>query len=74
MAVSDTTSGALRLRRTDTVPADATVKHVDQLRDRTYRRIDRATDGSVVEVDAASTRLSAGDIVVFTDYLRVERA
>lgn len=74
MAVSDTTSGALRLRRTDTVPADATVKHVDQLRESTYRRIARATDGSVVELDAASTQLSAGDIVVFTDYLRVERA
>ncbi|MFC6953884.1 hypothetical protein [Halorubellus litoreus] len=74
MAVSDTTSGALRLRRTESVPVDATVKHVDQLRDRTYRQIARATDGSVVEIDAASTRLSAGDVVVFTDYLRVERA
>ena len=74
MAVSDTTSGALRLRRTESVPADATVKHVDQLSARFYRQIERAADGSAVEIDAASTRLSAGDIVVFTDYLRVERA
>lgn len=74
MAVSDTKSGALRLRRTESVPADATVKHVDQLRTHTYSQIARMTDGSVVELDAASTRLSAGDVVVFTDYLRVERA
>lgn len=73
MAVGDTTSGSLRLRRTETVPADATVKHVDQLHERTYRAVARAANGSAVELDAASTVLSAGDVVVFTDYLRVER-
>ena len=74
MAVCDTTSGGLRFRRTDTVPADATVKHVDQLRTSTYRAVARTTDGAGVELDASSTVLSAGDVVVFTYYLRVERA
>jgi len=73
MSISDTTSGGLRLRRTEAVPADATAVHVDQLAERTYQRIVRATDGEAVEVEASTTRLSAGDVVVFTDYLRVER-
>lgn len=73
MAVSDTTSDGLRLRRTDSVPADADVKHVDQLDDRVYRTVRRAANGSAHELDASATRLSPGDVVVFTDYLRVER-
>jgi hypothetical protein len=73
MAVSDTTCGSLQLRRVDTVPADATVKHVDQLETSTYRTVARAANGTAVELDASSTVLSPGDIVVFTDYLRVER-
>ena len=73
MAVSDTTSGSLQVRRTDSIPADATVKHVDQLQASTHSALARAADGAAVELDAASTVLSAGDVVVFTDYLRVER-
>ncbi|NHN41466.1 hypothetical protein G9C85_07415 [Halorubellus sp. JP-L1] len=73
MAVCDTTSDGLRLRRTESVPADATAKHVDQLEDRTYRRIAGRSTGETVEVPASRTRLSAGDVVVSTDYLRVER-
>jgi len=74
MAVSDTTSDSLRLRRTDSVPADGDVLHVDQLRDRAYRAVRRAANGNAHELEASSTRLSAGDVVVFTDYLRVERS
>lgn len=73
MAVSDTTSDSLQLRRTDPVSADANVLHVDQLDERTYRAVRRAATGSAHELEASSTRLSAGDVVVSTDYLRVER-
>jgi hypothetical protein len=62
------------LRRTDSVPADATVKHVDQLEDATYQRLALAVRDHTVKIDASTTTLAAGDVVVFTDYLRVERA
>jgi hypothetical protein len=73
MAVSDTTSDSLRLRRIDTVPADANVKHVDQLDDSVYHTVAGAANGNAHELDASATELTAGDVVVFTDYLRVER-
>lgn len=73
MAVSDTTSECLRLRRTDTVPGDASVVHVDQLDDATFDDVHRATTDAAGELPPTST-LSAGDIVVYTDYLRVESA
>lgn len=74
MAVIETKSDILRLRPTDHVPHDATAHHVDQLTDHTYRHVRHAANDTPHELDATTTRLSPGDIVVYTDYYRVERA
>ena len=49
------------------------MKHVDQLDDSVYHTVAGAANGNAHELDASATELTAGDVVVFTDYLRVER-
>jgi hypothetical protein len=74
MAVTETTTTRLRLAPTDTVDPDATAKHVDQLHADTLQTIARAANGHAHQLDPTDTRLSPGDVVVYTTYLRVERA
>jgi|GEM_PF-231053 len=63
----------VRLERVESVAPDATVRHVDQLDSDTLEAVYEAisTDRSVL---AAGTTLEPGEVIVFTDYFRVERA
>ncbi|MFC4542986.1 hypothetical protein ACFO5R_13745 [Halosolutus amylolyticus] len=62
----------LQLRPVATVDANATVRHVDQFDEETLSAL-----WSAIETDrslpAAGTGLEPGDVVVFTDYYRVDR-
>ncbi|WP_265108741.1 hypothetical protein [Halosolutus halophilus] len=62
----------LQLRPVATADADATVRHVDQLDEETLAAVWNAieTDRSL---PAAGTDLERGEVVVFTDYYRVDR-
>ena len=63
----------VRLERVESVAPDATVRHVDQLGSDALEAVyaARCTDRSV---PAAGTGLEPGEVIVFTDYFRVERA
>lgn len=73
MAPSELLCRSLQLERVESVTPDATVRHVDQLDTETLETFYRA-----LEDDAASptteSDLEDGEIIVFTDYYRVERA
>ncbi|WP_254531626.1 hypothetical protein [Natrinema gelatinilyticum] len=74
----DMTASGLRQRsvtveRVESVAATATVRHVDQLDSETLAAFYEAvTDDR--PVSPAETSLEEGEIIVFTDYYRVERA
>jgi len=72
MAVGDTAQSGLAVGTVEEVPADAHVRHFDELSHREQRRFLRLVEeGSVPrEGDGA---LSPGDVVVFTEYYRVRR-
>ncbi|MGQ3411213.1 hypothetical protein ACT4ML_02995 [Natrinema sp. LN54] len=72
MAASTLRRRSLRLERVDSVATDATVRHVDQLDSETLGAVYRAvSDGR--PVTTAETDLEPGEVIVFTDYYRVER-
>ncbi|WP_439027305.1 hypothetical protein [Haloarchaeobius sp. DT45] len=75
MAVSDIVEGSLRLTAVESVPADATVRHVDQLSEDAFDQMIQLVDddgpGTLQGLPAAD--FADGEIIVFTDYLRVER-
>ncbi|QLK27493.1 hypothetical protein HYG81_07805 [Natrinema zhouii] len=72
-AATDLRGHAVTLERVESVPADAPVRHVDQLEGETLTAFYEAvTDDR--SVPAAEVDLEAGEIIVFTDYYRVERA
>ena len=80
MAASEPSPRSVRLDRVDvrlepveSVAPDATVRHIDQLDSDTLEAVYAAvsTDRSL---SAAGTGLEPGDVIVFTDYFRVERA
>ncbi|WP_256296755.1 hypothetical protein [Haloarchaeobius salinus] len=74
MAVG-TTSGRhvhLAAREVETVPADARLRHVDQLDDEAFDQFLRLVDGDTVDVQrAAEAPFEDGEIVVHTAYYRV---
>ncbi|RKD95449.1 hypothetical protein [Halopiger aswanensis] len=76
MAFSELSAGEplgrhLTVRRVESVESTATVRHVDQLEtDELQAFYDLLEDGQ--PLPAEETALEAGDIVVFTDYFRVE--
>ncbi len=65
-------SVAVQLERVPSAPADATVRHVDQLDTETLDAVYRAVADDR-PVPAAETDLEPGEVIVFTDYYRVER-
>ncbi|WP_267640601.1 hypothetical protein [Haloarchaeobius amylolyticus] len=75
MAVSETAEGILRLTEVESVPADATVRHVDQLSEDAYDQVIQLVDddGPNALQGPPAPDLADGEIIVFTDYLRVER-
>ena len=59
----------VRVTRTDSVPEGSRVRHFDEL--------DERTQDAVAGLDAGSTvcdapELAAGEVIVYTDYYRVE--
>ena len=66
----------LTLERVASVPADASVRHVDQLDAETLETFYDAVEGdrATLETDAETDHdLETGEIIVFTDYYRVVR-
>ena len=53
------------------VPPGARVRHFDELSDRTQHALATAVQSGRLDIDPASTRLSRGDVVVFTEYVRI---
>ncbi|MFD1563421.1 hypothetical protein ACFR99_07660 [Haloarchaeobius amylolyticus] len=64
--------GDLRLERVESVTPDATVRHVDQLDSDALEAVYEAISADR-PVPAAGTGLEPGEVIVFTDYFRVER-
>ena len=62
-------SGCVRVTRTESVPADSRVRHFDELSDSAQDVVAGADDGTVV---CGAPDLSAGEVIVFTDYYRIE--
>ncbi len=59
----------VRVTRTESVPEGSRVRHFDQLDERTQDAV-ASIDGAHAVFDAPE--LTTGDVVVFTDYYRVE--
>jgi hypothetical protein len=72
MAIGDTARSGLTVEPVEEPPADAAVRHFDELSHRAQRRFLRLVEqGSVPrEGDGA---LAPGQVVVFTEYYRVTR-
>jgi hypothetical protein len=60
-----------RLRQLDTVPADATVHHYDELDEPTQSAISSAVGSGQAFSPDDSARVDPGDVVVFTGYFQV---
>ncbi|AEH38470.1 hypothetical protein [Halopiger xanaduensis] len=76
MAFSELSAGEplgrrLTVRRVESVESNATVRHVDQLETDEFQEFyNLLEDGQPLPAD--ETALEDGEIVVFTDYFRVE--
>ncbi|SEL54179.1 hypothetical protein SAMN04488691_105239 [Haloferax larsenii] len=53
------------------VPPGARVRHFDELSDRTQQALTTALPSGHLDIDPESTNLSRGDVVVFTEYVRI---
>ncbi|WP_254525140.1 hypothetical protein [Natrinema caseinilyticum] len=72
MTASELRRRSVTVERVESVTATATVRHVDQLDSETLAAFYEAvTDDR--PVSPAETILEEGEIIVFTDYYRVER-
>lgn len=60
-----------RLRQLDSVPADATVHHYDELDEPTQSAISSAVGSGRAFSPEDSARVGPGDVVVFTGYFQV---
>ncbi|WP_254765748.1 hypothetical protein [Salinilacihabitans rarus] len=71
MSTSDTVRRTLRLRRVDSAAAAARVRHVDELSEEALARfVELIESGSTAAVDEAT--FADGEVIVFTDYYRVD--
>ncbi|GAB7019759.1 hypothetical protein [Halostagnicola bangensis] len=73
MATSETVDRSPTLRRVESVPTDATVRHVDQLEESSLTWFLETLDSSATAsatVDAPG--LEDGDVIVFTACYRIE--
>jgi hypothetical protein len=78
MAITDTATSepqrrSVTLERVESVPTDATVRHVDQLDSETLAAFYEAVS-TRRPVSASGTDLEAGEVIVFTEYYRVQRS
>ncbi|WP_222916954.1 hypothetical protein [Natrinema sp. SYSU A 869] len=62
----------VRLERVESVTTNATVRHIDQFDSETLGAVYRAVSEDR-PVSTAETDLEPGEVIVFTDYYRVER-
>ncbi|MDS0475191.1 hypothetical protein [Natrinema sp. 1APR25-10V2] len=73
MSTSNTAMPRLRVREVETVGAADAVTHVDELSEETLQRFYEVVEsGPVTGLEDAS--LEPGEVIVFTEYYRVERA
>ncbi|ELZ99589.1 hypothetical protein C439_13584 [Haloferax mediterranei ATCC 33500] len=54
------------------VPSSARVHHFDELGERTQDALLTALPTGELDIDPSTTRLSRGDVVVFTEYVRIQ--
>ncbi|WP_396611789.1 hypothetical protein ACH9L7_00435 [Haloferax sp. S1W] len=54
------------------VPSSARVRHFDELSDRTQQAFTTAFPSGHLDIDPETTDLSRGDVVVFTEYVRIQ--
>ncbi|ELY45172.1 hypothetical protein [Natronorubrum sulfidifaciens] len=71
MATSELRGSSLKLTRIESVSADATVRHVDQLESETLDTFYTALEGNR-PITTAEIGLNAGDIIVGPEYYRVD--
>ncbi|SIR66787.1 hypothetical protein [Natronorubrum thiooxidans] len=71
MATSELRGSSLKLTRIESVSPDATVRHVDQLETETLDTFYAAVEGNR-PITAAEMGLDAGDVIVGTEYYRVD--
>ncbi|MFC6716802.1 hypothetical protein ACFQGT_16890 [Natrialbaceae archaeon GCM10025810] len=71
MPTSEALLPSVTLRPIDSIPSDAPVRHVDQLDERALEQFLALRSGTSIDPGEAS--LEAGEVIVFTDYYRVER-
>ncbi|SFS44251.1 hypothetical protein [Halostagnicola kamekurae] len=73
MATSETVDRSPALRRVESLPADATVRHVDQLEPSTLTWFLEAIEAGPTTAPVA-TDLEDGDVIVFTACYRIDRS
>nr|WP_160067891.1 hypothetical protein [Natronorubrum halalkaliphilum] len=73
MAASEYHRRSRHLERVESVTADETVRHVDQLDSDTLETVYEAVENDR-PIPATEFGLEEGEIIVFTDYYRVNRA
>lgn len=54
------------------VPPGVRVRHFDELSDRTQHALATAAPSGRLDIDPSSSQLSRGDVVVFTEYVRIQ--
>jgi hypothetical protein len=69
MALSEVQHSGLSVRRVDEVRGSDTVRHVDELSEAELSAFLAGIDGATT----GTAPLDDGDVIVFTDYFRVER-
>lgn len=73
MTTSETVDRLPALRRVESVPADATVRHVDQLEEAALTWFLETLEAGPTPT-AGPIGLEDGDVVVFTDCYRINRS
>lgn len=69
MALSEVQRSGCTVRRIETVGGDEVIRHVDELSDQELTAFLAGVDGGTVSAGS----LTDGDVIVFTDYFRIER-
>jgi len=69
MALSEIQQSGCSIRRIDSIGAGDSVRHIDELSEDELAAFLDGIDGTV----ASTAPLDDGDVIVFTDYYRVER-
>lgn len=74
MALSESTHRRLTVRPVDRVHAADSVRHIDQLSEPARQRFYECVDANSAPVTLEATDLEPGEVIVYTDYYRVDVA